>query len=61
MTLEQNNGAEHVFHVAEVQKDVEKGGVMGYSSGTGEKRAFSLSHSKALVQSSSKSVATYWN
>lgn len=29
MTLEQNNGAEHVFHVAEVQKDVEKGGGHG--------------------------------
>lgn len=59
MILERNNGGEHIFHVAEVQEDLWKGEeVMGYSSGTGEKRAFSLSQGKALVQSSSKSVAT---
>lgn len=52
MILELNNGGEHIFHVAEVQEDLWKGGRSWDTAVELERKG------KALVQSSSKSVAT---
>lgn len=61
MTLESNPGGQHIFNVAEMQKDSWRGEgrVMGYNSRTGQKIGFSSGQSKALIQSTSnpKSVA----